>query len=118
MLATPAQRLRGRFGRSCLVGTDLRTARRKRVASKTARCAFQAKGSPSCADLTAMEAQRRDKRNVLALLPEKCRERCLALAALTLFSASAGSLATNVGDPAVPGTLDHAALSAGFKVER
>jgi hypothetical protein len=65
-----------------------------------------------------MEAQRRDKRNVLALLPEKCRERCLALAALTLFSASAGSLATNVGDPAVPGTLDHAALSAGFKVER
>jgi hypothetical protein len=65
-----------------------------------------------------MEAQRRDKRNVLALLPEKSRERCLALAALTLFSASAGSLAANVGDPAGPGMLDVAALSPGFKVER
>src|SRR6516225_2366418 len=76
-----------------------------------------AKGSPSCADLMAMEAQRRDKRSVLALLPEKCRERCLALAALTLFSAPAASPTDNVGDPAVPGTLDHADLSPGFKVE-
>jgi hypothetical protein len=65
-----------------------------------------------------MEAQRRDKRSVLVLPPEKCKERCLALAALTLFSAPAASPADNVGDPAVTDTLDHADLSPGFKVER
>jgi hypothetical protein len=65
-----------------------------------------------------MEAQCRDKRSVLALLPEKCRERCLALAALTLLSASAGSLAASTGDPTGAGTSDRAGLSPGFKIER
>ena len=65
-----------------------------------------------------MQAQRQNKRSVLALLRGKCRGSGLALLALALLSAPAGSLADNVGDPAVPGALDHADLSPGFKVER
>jgi hypothetical protein len=65
-----------------------------------------------------MRVQRQSKPSVFALLRGKCRGSGFALLALALLSAPAGSLATNVRDPVVPDTLDHAELSLGFKVER
>jgi hypothetical protein len=65
-----------------------------------------------------MQAQRQSKRRVLALLRGKCRGSGLALVALALLRAPAGSSAANVGNSAVAGMLDHADLSPGFKVER
>jgi hypothetical protein len=77
-----------------------------------------AKGSPLRADFTIMQAQRQSKRSVLGLLWGNRGGSGLALAALALLSAPAGSLAANVSDPAVLGTSDNANLFPGFKVER